>query len=363
MFRQATDYVIHHFDDEALRSKFAIPSKLWPIIRKSWYHRNRDNISGRFDFCLTGTGVKVYEYNADSASTLFECGVLQDAWAKAVGLKGQNAGELVESELTDSWKRVKVNGTLHLLYDENKEEEYHTMYMMQIAQKAGLKCKLVKGLKSLNWSDKGEVVDENGEIIKNVWKTWSWTTAIDQIADKGLEDFLARLEEREKCADDKKRNFVPGSQKPALADVLFDPSVRVFEPLWTLIPASKAILPVLSQLYPDHPLLLHSTFEPTAEMKANGYVEKPVRGRCGQNIRIIGANGKPIDLSSGKWATDPVVYQELCLLPKFETEYVQVNCFVSGTKYLGPVLRVETKSSIVDVDSDIYSLRLLDEKS
>jgi hypothetical protein len=36
-----------------------------------------------------------------------------------------------------------------------------------------------------------------------------------------------------------------------------------------------------AQLFPDHPNLLASTWEPTAAMRADGYVTKPVSGRSG----------------------------------------------------------------------------------
>ena len=37
-----------------------------------------------------------------------------------------------------------------------------------------------------------------------------------------------------------------------------------------------------AQLFPDHPNLLASTWEPTAAMRADGYVTKPVSGRGGE---------------------------------------------------------------------------------
>ncbi len=36
-----------------------------------------------------------------------------------------------------------------------------------------------------------------------------------------------------------------------------------------------------AQLFPNHPNLLASTWEPTAAMRADGYVTKPVSGRGG----------------------------------------------------------------------------------
>ena len=45
-----------------------------------------------------------------------------------------------------------------------------------------------------------------------------------------------------------------------LIDVLLRPEVLVFEPLWTVIPGNKAILPILWSLFPHHRYLLDTDF-------------------------------------------------------------------------------------------------------
>ncbi|HBC57006.1 MAG TPA: hypothetical protein DCZ03_07570 [Gammaproteobacteria bacterium] len=39
--------------------------------------RSNETIAGRIDFAVNENGIKLYEYNADSASCLMECGKIQ----------------------------------------------------------------------------------------------------------------------------------------------------------------------------------------------------------------------------------------------------------------------------------------------
>ncbi len=160
--------------------------------------------------------------------------------------------------------------------------------------------------------------DADGEAIVNVWKTWSWTTAINQVDASAFEDWLVStpttgysgvltaysrgtpwtvgaqarteradpslmlaapklidvrpptpaprpglgwappfqrfdassliLERRSRRIHERTIPFdssTRGGARGVHAQVLMSPSIRVLEPLWTLIPASKAILPVL----------------------------------------------------------------------------------------------------------------------
>lgn len=69
-----------------------------------------------------------------------------------------------------------------------------------------------------------------------------------------------------------------------LIDVLLRPEVLVFEPLWTVIPGNKAILPILWSLFPHHRYLLDTDFTVNDELVKTGYAVKPIAGRCGSNI-------------------------------------------------------------------------------
>ncbi|MEZ5557528.1 MAG: glutathionylspermidine synthase family protein [Pseudomonadales bacterium] len=84
-------------------------------------------------------------------------------------------------------------------------------------------------------------------------------------------------------------------------DVLLRPEVMVFEPLWTLIPSNKAILPILWQLFANQRYLLKSAYELSDEIRANGYVQKPIVGRCGANIRLFDEDDQVIEATEGRF--------------------------------------------------------------
>ena len=57
-----------------------------PIMAKN---RRHQMITGRLDFCMDERGIKVYEYNADSASCHTEAGLIIEKWAKQGGIKSR----------------------------------------------------------------------------------------------------------------------------------------------------------------------------------------------------------------------------------------------------------------------------------
>ena len=85
MYLHATDKVLK---DDNLLALFDIPKILWPRLRLSWQRRRHHMITGRMDFCMDERGLKVYEYNADSASCNTEAGLILERWAER-GYTGQ----------------------------------------------------------------------------------------------------------------------------------------------------------------------------------------------------------------------------------------------------------------------------------
>ncbi|RHZ16667.1 hypothetical protein DYB31_010115 [Aphanomyces astaci] len=343
LFVQATEHVLAN--QESLAPYFHIPAALWPRIQDSWarqYVIKNDTISGRLDFALTDHGIKVYEYNADSASCLMECGYTQDAWSNAAGLGsiGRSNSSTLFTQLTAAWKSKNVQGTLHLLCDNDPEERYHSLYMKATAEAAGIPCVLVVGVQDLHFdsSDGTTILDGQNRPLRNVWKTWAWQTVISQYEARNA-------------------GAAATSGVVQVMDVMLHPSVRVFEPLWTVLPSSKAILPILTQLAPDNPYLLRSTFDAAdIPLFTGGYVAKPVMGRTGANVSIYNGSGDLISATAGKWVDDTIVYQEIALLPKYEDDcYVQVNTWAIDGEYGGTVLRID-ESNIIGLSSGIYPM-------
>ncbi len=347
LFMHATDYVLQH---EHLLERFNIPRVIWPRLQQSWNNRRNQMITGRFDFCLTEHGLKLYEYNADSASCHMETGKVQGLWAEHYGCDdGDDAGEDLIQHLIDAWKKSSVDGLVHILLDRDAEETYHALFMRNCMEAAGIDSKMIHGLSELRWGDNGDVLDADGVPIRWVWKTWAWETALDQLREELDEDAQKRALES------------PQNRQPRLMDVLFRPDTLVFEPLWTLIPSNKAILPILWDMMPEHPYLLNSQYELTDDLRGAGYVVKPIAGRCGHNITLFEAGDTPLSETSGRFDQQQQVFQALCPLPDLGGLRLQVSTFSAGGTYAGAGIRAD-RSLIITKDSDILPLRVLSDR-
>lgn len=339
MFLIATDFVMQ---DPKLLERFNIPKAIWPKVEQSWNNRRNQMITGRFDFSVSEHGLKVYEYNADSASCYFECGELQGRWAAATGTdEGWDPGGDLHTHLVDAWKRSGVNSILHILQDDDPEESYHALYMKSAMEKAGIACKIIIGFEGLRWDAEGNVVDAEGERIRWVWKTWAWETALDQLREES-------------------ENTTDKPATPRLMDILLRKEVMVFEPLWTIIPSNKAILPVLWELFPDHPYLLDSQYTLTEQMAQQTHVVKPIAGRCGFNISIVDSDKQVMNETGGQFDRQHLIYQQYFPLPCFDNHHIQLCTFSVDGVYSGSCLRADT-SRIITTHSDILPLRVVED--
>lgn len=350
LFMHATEYVLAN--DELLKL-FNLPEAVLPKVRQSWDNRLNQVITSRFDFALTPDGLKVYEYNCDSASCYMETGKVQGRWFDYYDFKeGENAGRNLFRFLVHAWKKSKARGLVHILRDDDAEEKYHALFMQNAIKAAGLESKIIVGLEGLAWESNGKILDADGEEVLWVWKTWAWETALDQIREECEQENLTHLE------------YEPDWQKGKelrLSDVLFRKQVMVFEPLWTLIPSNKAILPVLWTLFPNHPLLLEASFELTDSLKEKGYVEKPIVGRCGHNIALFGKDEVLLEQTAGNFDHQEKIYQEFFPLPKIDELYVQISTFMASGFYAGSGARIDS-SRVINKDSDCLPLLFVSDR-
>ena len=346
MFMHATHKVLK---DDALLERFNLPRSIWPRLRQSWNNRRNQMVTGRFDFSVSDRGIKVYEYNADSASCYYESACLQGPWFDAYGVsEGRCPGKKLHPDLVRAWSKSGVETLLHIMQDDDPEEDYHAQFMKSAAEEAGIRCTLIRGMDELGWDDQGFVVDANGERILWVWKTWAWETALDQL--------------RAECDEDETLDAIGASriktERPRLVDVLLREEVMVYEPLWTLVPSNKAILPVLWELFPDHPYLLESRYDLDEMMATKGYVVKPIAGRCGHNISIVDGNNAVVKETGGQFGQQDQIYQALCKLPKLGKFNVQLAAFTVDGKYSATSVRVDT-SPVITTNSDLLPLRIM----
>lgn len=345
MYLHATDRVLK---DDNLLKYFNIPKILWPRLRLSWHNRRHQTITGRLDFCMDERGLKVYEYNADSASCHAEAGKILGRWAVTAGdIEGHDPADRLQKDLTDCWKHRPHAPLVHILQDYDVEEDYHAMFMRSALINAGFQAKIVHGIQGLHWDSRGRLIDEDENQVLSVWKTWAWETMLEQLReDTTGGEVVPPI--RTGAIDEKVR----------LIDVLLRPEVLVYEPIWTAIPSNKAILPVLWELFPNHRYLLEASFELTQNLLKNGYAKKPIGGRCGDNVTLVGECTSELNVTQGKFANQEQIYQQLWCLPKVEDQYVQISTFTVGGHYGGSCLRSDTSRIIVG-KSDMQPLRVV----
>lgn len=89
----------------------------------------------------------------------------------------------------------------------------------------------------------------------------------------------------------------------------------MLEPAWKMLLSNKGLLPILWEIFPDHPNLLPA-YE-GAERLGACYVAKPKLSREGANIARI-EGGVVVEETEGGYGAEGRVYQALAAIPSFE---------------------------------------------
>jgi trypanothione synthetase/amidase len=340
MFLEATNRVIN--DDELL-TRFGIPDVFWNRIRQSWVNDQNRTMIGRFDLAFDGKQIKVFEYNADSASTLFECAILQKKWAEAVSLPSTfTSARRLHGALVKNWKNMKITTLVHLLIDNNDDEMLTALYIQNVMKEAGIESKLYVGTDKLYWKD-DTIVDNDGETVKLVWKLWMWDTI--------FQDYIDAAKERGSDNDNSTKHL--NGQHPRISDILLNDQIKVIEPLWKVITSNRALLPVLWLMYPNHPYLLRSEWNLTDELKHTSFVKKPIVGRCGHNVTLYGPGGDSVlAATTGNFSNRDSIYQELFPLRNYDGYHAIIGSWIIRTSCAGFCAR-EDQSLIISNNSPL----------
>jgi glutathionylspermidine synthase len=270
---------VQHVLDEDRMGEFLIPEEFRAYIRGSW-DRDEHTVYGRFDLAYDGVNPpKMLEYNADTPTGLLEAAVTQWYWLEQK-FPAKNQFNSIHERLIEAWKSIREDwtGMFHFAALAAHVEDYMTVnYLRDTAMQAGWQTHYLD-VERIGWHPSRQVfTDEREREITNCFKLYPWEWM----------------------------------QREKFGPMVLKDTVNWLEPPWKAILSNKAILPVLWELFPDHPNLLRTEFErPTG----GSYVEKPILGREGANIRIV-------DSGRDRLATDgpydgPCVYQQLWELPR-----------------------------------------------
>lgn len=309
MFAEAGQYVI----DNDLFHELNIPFNLVEVIKESWENEVHWHLYSRFDLAggIDGQPIKLIEFNADTPTSLFETAIIQWAMLKKNGLDEASQFNSLYESLKDNFKRIITLDT-----DIEKFEEYYstlgwkilfssistsaedintTKLLQHIASEAGFNTDF-EFIENVQFNDEG--IYKNNEAFEFWFKLIPWENI-------GIEESELAL---------------------LLTQIIKDKKAIIFNPAYTLMFQSKGFMKILWDLYPNHPLLLETSFEPLVGKKQ---VEKRCFGREGANTKIINIDGSIELETSGEYEGHKAIYQEFVEFPKDE----KGNLYQAGVFY------------------------------
>jgi glutathionylspermidine synthase len=288
---EAVDYVI----DRNLFSRIGIPEPFGVLIRKSWLRHDR-SLYGRFDLSYDGQGApKLLEYNADTPTSLVESSIAQWVWLEDL-FPSYDQFNSIHEKLQDAFQGVRrqmqSTGPLYFSCVRDHEEDLVTVeYLRDVAIQSGLDGRHIF-MEDIGYSETtGMFYDLEDHEIAFMFKLYPWEWIIeDEFGEKVLGDTL-----------------------------------RFFEPPWKMVLSNKGILPVLWEMYPGHPNLLPSYFDPAH--CGDSYVKKPFFSREGANITFFDG-ARCLEDTGGSYGDSAFIYQKAQPLPCFGGNYAVIGSWV-----------------------------------
>lgn len=287
MYVEAGQYVI----DNDLFFELGIPFNLVEAIAQSWEEEVHWHLYGRFDLAggLDGNPIKLLEFNADTPTMVYESAIIQWALLKKNGFSESLQFNNLYEALGDNFKRMITLGddisSFNAIYEgwkilfssiQGSEEEERTVKLLEvIAREAGFETNFCYAHEAILNETEGLSF---GGINYEFWfKLIPWESiAID-------EPELAQL----------------------ITAMIANKNTIFLNPAYTLMFQSKRMLKILWDLFPNHPLLLETSYEPLHQKQ----VKKHAFGREGENISILDAQGNVLHSNGGEYANYPEIYQ------------------------------------------------------
>lgn len=297
---------------EALMARLAIPEGCRDLVAASWKAKE-PSLYGRFDFGYDGAAPpKLYEYNADTPTSIYEAAVFQWLWLEdriADGTFGPDTDQfnsLYEKLIARFRDIFPAGGFVHFSSDADHAEDRQTVrFLEDVAAQAGLEPKFV-AVKDIGLDADGRFVDAEDYLIGAIFKLYPWEEMF-------RDDYAGKI---------------AGSK------------ARFIEPAWKAILSNKGLLPLLWERHAGHPNLLEAYFDddPQAASLGRSYVRKPLFSREGANVELYdnGRRGRVLDQGYG---AEGWIRQELSPPPRFGANYPVVGAWMIGDEPAGMGVR------------------------
>ncbi len=279
MYEKGAEFVI----ENELFDLLEIPQTLISQIKKSWREDRDKHIYGRFDLSggIDDKPIKLIEFNADTATLLFESCVIQAMLFEYNHLQQYEQFNSIYEAISTKFHKIA----------KRKKGDFSPFVFAS-----------VEGI------DEEEVTTK---LLKSMASDVGVPTIYSSLEDIDLNaryDFFFKLYPWEDMQE-----FKPNA------------NTTMLNPAYTLLYQSKGMLAILYKLFPDSPYLLETSFEPLKQK----YVRKRMFGREGANIEIV-ENNKALFATEGEYDHYKSVYQEYIPFVRDEEGlYYQAGVFYS----------------------------------
>jgi glutathionylspermidine synthase len=286
-------------------SRLGIPDAAIPSILRSW-ERDDFSLYGRFDLSYDGLEPpKLLEYNADTPTALVEAAVVQWFWLERVRPEADQFNSIHE-RLIAAWRRWGQQIIHFSSIKEHPEDEQTVLYLRDTCEQAGVTTKSVF-IEDIGWDERrSSFVDLDSCPIERCFKLYPWEWLWH-------EEFAPHL-----AAD----------------------SVRFIEPTWKMLLSNKGLLPILWELFPEHPNLLPA-YEIAAPLGTR-FVRKPKLSREGNNIAWV-EGGVVLEETGGDCGDEGHVFQALAPKTEFEGNRPVFGVWVVDHEAAGLGIREDTR--------------------
>ncbi|GJG84869.1 putative glutathionylspermidine synthase [Gemmatimonadetes bacterium T265] len=298
---------VAHVVTEGRWTELAIPAAAVPLVERSWRAAGgapEPTLYGRFDLAYDAQSPpRLLEYNADTPTALVEAAVAQWYWLQDVDPAGDQFNSIHE-RLVAAWPDVAgPRGAVHFAAADDVEDSATITYLRDTAEQAGLAAQQLL-MSEVGWdAGRRRFVDVDDAPISAAFKLYPW-------------EWMTR------------EAFGPHLLEAAGA-------TRWIEPPWKMLLSNKGILPILWELFPDHPNLLPAYFD---EWRLDAYARKPLLSREGANVSLV-MFGDEIAHSAGDYGAEGYVYQAIAPLPRFDGRTPVVGAWIVAGEAAGIGIR------------------------
>lgn len=295
-------------------NEFGFPDSVIARIVDSWYN---DDLSlyGRFDFCLKDGRLKLYEFNADTPTSLLESSLIQWFWKEDVFPEYDQYNSIHEN-LIQSWKDISSEynvKSLSVVSVQDNEEDLSTSgYIASCAVDANLNVHQFD-IEQLRFDDFGHMYNPDETPVEMLFKLYPTEWFFEENKDELL-----------KC------------------------SLRTMvEPLWKVIMSSKLFLVYMYKYFPECEYLLETYKLSDNKIGTKDVCIKPYYSREGENVTLTGNDGEQIEGTSGNYGEHLLIVQKKFCMPDFDGNHPVIGSWLIGGVPCGIGIR-ETKTLITD---------------